>query len=197
MHYGDKWDMMKELVIKKIGVFLFMLSVCAFSYGQDIQERRLEKNSERIFLENYYYSGENVWGTYALIYVYCVDGYYELTASDMDYRAIGNTRYFGDAKVKSPDKKVSTKIMDKKLLIEDFIKEYLIKVEGKKYYMLRDDLRDPLFSSLDEINAVFFAAQYNYDFLLLGEDGKGIHLYLPHDYPKIKTGKVKRPRNRQ
>lgn len=29
MHYGDKWDMMKELVIKKIGVFLFMLSVCA------------------------------------------------------------------------------------------------------------------------------------------------------------------------
>ena len=86
--------MMKELVIKKIGVFLFMLSVCAFFYGQDIQERRLVKNSERIFLENYYYSGENVWGTYALIYVYCVDGYYELTATDMDYRAIGNTRYF-------------------------------------------------------------------------------------------------------
>ena len=57
--------------------------------------------------------------------------------------------------------------------------------------MLREDPRDPLFSSLDEINAVFFAAQYNYDFLLLGEDGKGIYLYLPKDYPKIKKRRRK------
>lgn len=191
MHYGDKWDMMKELVIKETSIFLFMLSVCAFFYAQDTYERRLEKNSERIFLENYYYSGENVWGTYALIYVYCVDGYYELTDTDVNYRVIGNTRYFFCAKVKSPDKKASTKIADRKLPLEDFIKEYLIKIEGKKYYMLRDDLRDPLFSSLDEINAVFFAAQYNYDFLLLGEDGKGIYLYLPKDYPKIKKRRRK------
>jgi len=168
-----------------------MLLFCAFSYGQDIQERRLEKNKERIFLENYYYSGENVWGTYALIYVYCVDGYYGLIDTDLDYRLIGNTRYFLEAKAKYPDKKVSTKISDKKLPLEDFIKEYLIKIEGKKYYMLREDLRDPLLNSLDEVKAVLFAAQYNYDFLLLGEDGKGIHLYLQKDYPKIKKRRKK------
>lgn len=68
---------------------------CLFS--EEVIEKRLEKNIERIGIENYYLL-ETVCkdhrGPVPLIIVYCYDGFYSLYDTELKYEKIGGKRYF-------------------------------------------------------------------------------------------------------
>ena len=144
----------------------------------------LEDNYERIKIENFFLlqSDSNV---YPIIFVYCYDGYYGVHETLLDYNKLGCKRYFFDAKLKPNADSTSLRISNERLTIDDFINKYLIKQDDAHYYTINNK-KYGLFTGTSEadIKAILFAAQYNYNFLILAEYGR-IHLYLPKDYPRI------------
>lgn len=178
---------MKDLIIKYICIILWYLIIIPVAcFSEEVIEKRLEKNIERIGIENYYLL-ETVCkahrGPVPLIIVYCYDGFYSLYDTELKYEKIGGKRYFFDYKVDDSIKKLSTEIADKNMPLDDFINTYLEKSEHDESYRISDFGYGPFLPS--EIReAILFAAQYNYDFLILAENGYEhvIKLYLPDSY---------------
>ena len=179
---------MKGFIIKYMKfIFLWALMVIPIAcFPEETVERRLEKNTERIGIENYYLL-ETVCrdrrGPVPFIAVYCDDGFYLLYDTGLEYEKIGNKRYFFDYKVDDSSKKLSMEVADKNMPLNDFINTYLEKNEHDESYSPSDLGYGPLLPS--EIReGILFAAQYNYDFLILAENGYShvIKLYLPDSY---------------
>jgi len=178
---------MKGLIIKYICIILWCLVIMPLPcFTEESIEKRLEKNGERISIENYYLL-ETVCkerrGPVPLIIVYCYDGFYSLYDTGLEYEKIGNKRYFGNYKVDNNVKKLSTEIVDKNMPLDDFINTYLEKNENDESYRT-SDLGYGLFLPAEITETILFAAQYNYDFLVLAEHGyvNTIKLYLPNSY---------------
>lgn len=166
---------------------LFLLSI--FCFAEENTEKRLEKNIDRITIENYFL--ENISkkdnATIPVIIVYCYDGYYFLYETKMKYEVIDTKRYFFDYKVDKNINKLSTDIADKNMSLDDFINKYLIKNDDNSYSISYKNY--DIFTPKDEfLSPIFFAAQYNYDFLILIEHGYSttITLYLPNSYEYVK-----------
>jgi hypothetical protein len=170
-------------LILKNTFFFYLLFVNFLCFSQEINIKTLEKNADRIFIENYYYSGKKEYGKFSIIFVYCYDGYYKLDDTYLNPDTIGYQRYFFNNMIKNIEKKVSTKIADERLSLDDFIKKYLKKGNNNNYNVLNTE---KLFAPPNDILSILFAAQYNYDFLILGENNN-LNLYLPKDYPKVNT----------
>jgi hypothetical protein len=175
---------MKELIIRRayIFLFLFFFSDHTLIFTQEILEKKLEKNMERMKIENYFLLGETM-KEYSIIFIYCNGGYYPLHNTTLNCINIGYKRYFLDKPIKTTGKKISTQIADEKLAFAEFKDRYLIKKDGENYYNVSEIIKHDLFASIENINSILFAAQYNYDFLILCEDGD-INLYLPDNYPR-------------
>lgn len=178
---------MKDLIIKYICIILWYLIIIPVAcFSEEVIEKRLEKNIERIGIENYYLL-ETVCkdhrGPVPLIIVYCYDGFYSLYDTELKYEKIGGKRYFFDYKVDDSIKKLSTEIADKNMPLDDFINTYLEKSEHDESYRI-SDFGYGLFLPSEIREAILFAAQYNYDFLILAENGYEhvIKLYLPDSY---------------
>ncbi|UTC50318.1 hypothetical protein [Treponema sp. OMZ 855] len=178
---------MKGLIIKYICIILwYWVTVSIPCFSEETFERQLEKNIERIGIENYYLL-ETVYrerhGPVPSIAVYCDGGFYSLYDTGLEYEKIGNKRYFFDYKVNDSIKKLSTEIADKNMPLNDFINTYLAKNEHDESYRISDFGYGPFLSS-EMMETILFAAQYSYDFLILAENGyeHEIKLYLPDSY---------------
>ena len=167
--------------------YLFLLSI--FCFAEENIEKRLEKNIDRIKIENYFLKNisKNDKATIPVIIIYCYDGYYFLYETKMEHAVIGTKRYFFDYKVDKNVSKLSTDIADKNMSLDDFSNKYLIKNDDKSYSISYKNY--DIFTPKDEfLSPIFFAAQYNYDFLILIEHGylTTITLYLPDSYKDVR-----------
>lgn len=89
---------MKGLIIKYICIILWCwATVSILCFSEETLERQLEKNIERIGVENYYLL-ETIYrerhGPVPFIAVYCDGGFYSLYDTGLEYEKIGNKRYF-------------------------------------------------------------------------------------------------------
>ena len=178
--------MTRGLIIK---YFFLLLYIPSASFSQEMHENILENNIARITIENYYYAGTAVRNTYAIIFVNCNGDYYYLYDTTLDFKDIGYQRYFYDTNINITGRKVSTAISNEKLPLNEFIAKYLVKKDNENYYNVYEILNQDLFISSEKrekINSILFAAQYNYNFLILGEYGS-LNLYLPENYPRLEA----------
>ena len=175
--------MMKDLLINFHFVVFILISFTAFT--QELIVKTLDKNIKRMVIENHYYPG-TVMNIYSIIFVYCNGGYYNLYDTSLDYRIIGYQRYFCDTNINITGKRISTELSDNKLPIDEFVSRYLVKVDNEECYNVNEIINRDIFYNIEKINSILFAAQHNYDFLILGENGN-INLYLPENYLKWET----------
>ena len=174
---------MKDLLINLFLVFLIFIPPIVFT--QELIEKTLENNTERMMIENHYYSSFDT-NVYSIIFVYCNGNYYNLYDTTLDYKNIGYQRYFYDKNINITGKKVTTGLFDEKLSLDEFISRYLIKRDNEESYNVNKIINRGLFFNLEEIKSILFKAQHNYDFLILGEYGN-INLYLPENYPRLEA----------
>lgn len=88
---------MKGLIIKYICIILWCWSTVSIPcFSEETLERQLEKNIERIGIENYYLL-ETVYrerhGPVPFITVYCDGGFYSLYDTGLECEKIGNKRW--------------------------------------------------------------------------------------------------------
>lgn len=179
----------KNLRIKHMIIF-YCICLCYHfcCFAEEEFERRLEKNIDRIKIENYLLL-ERINGSRGLIpviFIYCYNEYYPLYATKIDYKKIGRQRYFFNYKVGKDTQPILTTIADKNMKLDDFISKYLIKDEDSQSYEVSDMGYGP-FVPEGMKGSILFAAQYNYDFLILSESSHDwdIRLYLPDAYEYV------------
>lgn len=168
----------------KIFFLIFLFILYAYLYSENISEKRLEKNIDRIRIENFFLQTLDYDNNVVpFIAVYCFNSYYLVYDTGLDYNKIGGQRYFFDYKVDKKISNISLYITDKNLSLEDFINKYLVKYNDGSY---RINYRGyDIFTPKDKfLLPILLAAQYNYDFLIIVEHGYSpvVKLYLPNAY---------------
>ncbi len=182
---------MSAFHIKHILLLIAILLLPVFCFTDDGIDMRLEKNTDRIEIENYFllrHSFESTGGIYPIVFVYCNNGYYGLYDTDIEYKKIGTKRYFLNQTINVSAEKIAMDIANENMTLEDFIEKYLEKNDDGSY-RVADLCYDNLFTYMPDemLKSILFAAYYNYDFLILVVYGYShqITLYSLENYKDV------------